>query len=74
MTMMPVGDPAWWAKNIFPGMHGMAAQNILIKTASLNPQPNNANDFYNTGVTYNNSVSVNSSGEKTNFRYVIQQR
>lgn len=37
-------------------------------TAKLTPQPNNAREFYNTGITYNNTISVNSSSEKTNFR------
>jgi len=38
------------------------------KTASLTPQPNNAKDFFNTGVVLNNSVSFSDGGEKYNLR------
>lgn len=37
-------------------------------TAALNPQPNNARDYYNTGIFLNNTVSVNSAGEKHSMR------
>ena len=38
------------------------------KTASLTPQPNNARDFYQTGVTRNNSFTINSSTDKLKFK------
>ena len=37
-------------------------------TAKLLPQPNNARDFYNTGVMLNNSVSVSKATDNTNIR------
>lgn len=37
-------------------------------TAKLLPQPNNARDFYNTGVTLNNSVSVSKATDNANIR------
>lgn len=39
------------------------------KTAKLTPQPNNAREFYNTGVTYNNSVSVSKVTDVDNYRF-----
>ena len=38
------------------------------KTAKLTPQPNNAKDFYNTGVTFRNNVNFSKSGEGYNAR------
>jgi hypothetical protein len=49
-------------------MHGTAVQNILFKPQSLFLSPDNAREFYNTGTTYNNTVSVNSASDRTNFR------
>lgn len=37
-------------------------------TAKLLPQPNNARDFYNTGLTLNNSVSVSKATDNANIR------
>lgn len=39
------------------------------KTTALVPQPNNARDFYNTGVTLNNNVSFSKAGDNYNFRF-----
>lgn len=39
------------------------------KTTALNPQPNNARDFYSTGVTRNNSVSLSAANEKLRFKF-----
>jgi TonB-linked SusC/RagA family outer membrane protein len=39
------------------------------KTANLNPQPNNARDFFNTGVTLNNSVSVSKATDNSSIRF-----
>ncbi|TCD00029.1 SusC/RagA family TonB-linked outer membrane protein [Pedobacter frigidisoli] len=38
------------------------------KTASLTPNPDNARDFFQTGVTFNNSVSYTASGDKYNAK------
>jgi TonB-linked SusC/RagA family outer membrane protein len=39
------------------------------KTTALNPQPNNARDFYNTGVTRNSSVSLSTATDKLKFKF-----
>lgn len=38
------------------------------KTAKLNPQPDNARDFYNTGITTNNNINFSKAGENYNTR------
>jgi len=38
------------------------------KTTSLVAQPDNARDYYDTGVTYNNSVSYNNATDKYNVK------
>lgn len=38
------------------------------KTASLTPQPDNARDFFETGITANNSVAYSNSGDNYTFR------
>ncbi|MFZ4058472.1 MAG: SusC/RagA family TonB-linked outer membrane protein [Ferruginibacter sp.] len=38
------------------------------KTASLNPQPNNARDFFNTGVTLLNNISLSKVTDNSNIR------
>ncbi|AQG78081.1 hypothetical protein AWR27_01160 [Spirosoma montaniterrae] len=38
------------------------------KTASFTPQPNNVRDFYNTGLTLNNGVSMRAGGTGYNLR------
>jgi TonB-linked outer membrane protein, SusC/RagA family len=38
------------------------------QTASLMPQPNNARDFFETGVTLNNGITFSSSTEKLDFK------
>ncbi len=39
------------------------------QTASLTPQPDNARDFYSTGITRNNSVSISAGSENLNFKF-----
>jgi hypothetical protein len=39
------------------------------QTARLNPQPDNARDFFNTGQTLNNSVSFSKATEAMNLRF-----
>ena len=38
------------------------------KTTALVPQPNNARDYYNTGATFNNSVSYGTGTDKSSFK------
>jgi hypothetical protein len=38
------------------------------KTANLAPQPNNARDFFNTGITLNNNVSFSKATDNTSIR------
>ncbi|WP_395802926.1 SusC/RagA family TonB-linked outer membrane protein [Daejeonella sp.] len=38
------------------------------KTTALVPQPDNARDYYNTGATYNNSVSYGTGNDRSNFK------
>lgn len=38
------------------------------KTASLSPQPNNSKEFFNTGVTLNNSVTISQQTENVSFK------
>jgi hypothetical protein len=39
------------------------------QTTALNPQPNNARDFFSTGVTRNNSVSLSTATDKLKFKF-----
>jgi TonB-linked SusC/RagA family outer membrane protein len=41
------------------------------KTATLDPQPNNARDFYETGLVWNNSVAFSKAAENFNLRVVL---
>jgi TonB-dependent SusC/RagA subfamily outer membrane receptor len=50
----------WYAW--FPGTQ------YSFKTANLNPQPDNARDFWGTGVTNNTNISLGQSGKGYNFR------
>jgi TonB-linked SusC/RagA family outer membrane protein len=38
------------------------------KTASLTPQPNNSREFFNTGVTFLNNISLSKATDVTNIR------
>jgi TonB-linked SusC/RagA family outer membrane protein len=40
-------------------------------TAQLNPQPNNARDFYELGKVWNNSIAFSQSTDKLNLRVVL---
>ncbi len=42
--------------------------NLSYKTAKLVPQPDNARDFWQTGITSNNNISFGKSGQGYNFR------
>jgi hypothetical protein len=39
------------------------------QTTALNPQPNNARDFFSTGITRNNSVSLSTATDKLKFKF-----
>jgi len=39
------------------------------KTASLTPNPNNARDFYQTGVNYDNTLAVSKASDDYNIRF-----
>ena len=39
------------------------------KTTALNPQPNNAKDFFSTGITRNNTVSLSTATDKLKFKF-----
>jgi TonB-linked SusC/RagA family outer membrane protein len=39
------------------------------KTASLTPRPNNARDYYNTGVTFTNNINLSKAGDGYNLRF-----
>lgn len=39
------------------------------KTAKLTPQPNNAREFWNTGLTLNNSISLSKTTENASMRF-----
>ena len=41
------------------------------KTTSLTPQPNNSRDFYNTGVTLNNSISLSSASDNSTMKFTF---
>ncbi|MCX8019602.1 MAG: SusC/RagA family TonB-linked outer membrane protein [Chitinophagaceae bacterium] len=38
------------------------------QTAKLLPQPNNARDFFNTGITFNNSIAVSKASDNVQLR------
>jgi TonB-linked SusC/RagA family outer membrane protein len=65
-------DSSWGPKMVgqeyIPWYAWYPGSKYSYKTASLTPQPNNAKDFFNTGVTLNNSVSFNKAGDDYNFR------
>jgi TonB-linked SusC/RagA family outer membrane protein len=41
------------------------------KTAKLVPQPNNARDFFDTGMTYNNNISFSKVGDGYTLRMIL---
>lgn len=41
-------------------------------TAKLTPQPNNAKNFFDVGLTSNNSISFSSNSDKVNFKMAYQ--
>ena len=51
---------SWGAK-----MNGQSYIDYLYQKNTYSPQPNNVKDFFNTGVSLNNSVGVSMGGDKT---------
>lgn len=66
-------DDASWGPRIvgqeyIPWYAWYGGHERAFKTASLTPQPNNAKDFYSTGVTTTNNVNFSKAGEGYNLR------
>jgi len=65
-------DSSWGPKMVgqeyIPWYAWYPGSKYSYKTASFTPQPNNAKDFFNTGVTLNNTVAFNKAGDDYNFR------
>jgi hypothetical protein len=65
-------DASWGPRMVgqeyIPWYAWYAGSKYSFKTASLTPQPNNARDFYQTGVTKNNSFTINSASDKLKFK------
>ena len=56
-----------------PRMEGQPVEIFTGDTAPLTPADDNVSDFYDTGVSYNNSVSFSNSGDIGSFRLGISQ-
>jgi TonB-linked SusC/RagA family outer membrane protein len=65
-------DSSWGPKMVgqeyIPWYAWYPGSKYSYKTASFTPQPNNAKDYFNTGVTLNNSIALNKAGDDYNFR------
>ena len=58
-------DESWGAK-----MDGrMELHPITGELVPLNPIPNNRKDFYDTGLTYNNNVSISGNSDQFSYRF-----
>lgn len=66
-------DDASWGPRIagqeyIPWYAWYAGHEGSFKTATLTPQPNNAKDFYGTGVTTTNNINFSKAGDAYNIR------
>jgi len=65
-------DSSWGPKMVgqeyIPWYAWYPGSKYSYKTASFTPQPNNARDYFNTGVTLNNTIAFNKAGDDYNFR------
>lgn len=65
-------DASWGPKMVgqeyIPWYAWVGGHERSFKTASFTPQPTNARDFYNTGVTLNNNINFSKAGDNFNFR------
>ena len=68
-------DPSWGPRmdgqEYIPWYAWYPGTKYTGKTARLIPQPDNVREFYDTGLTYNNNVSFDKSGDGYNIRAVI---
>ncbi len=60
--------PAMTGQEYVPWYAWYGGHSRSFKTASLVAQPNNVRDFWETGVTTNNNVSLSKSGQGYNYR------
>ena len=65
-------DSSWGPKMVgqeyIPWYAWYPGTNYSYKTTALTPQPNNARDFFNTGIALNNTVTFSDAGEKYNLK------
>ncbi|MCY1723210.1 SusC/RagA family TonB-linked outer membrane protein [Prolixibacteraceae bacterium Z1-6] len=70
--LVPAGDSYWVGPQLDQGM--MAYQwpyfneNGVLTARPLESHPDNARDFFETGITSNNSLSITNSNEKVDYR------
>lgn len=61
--------PAFDGGDYIPWYAWYPGSKYSFKTAKYNPQPNNVKDFFNTGVTLNNNISLSKSGDNYSTRF-----
>lgn len=65
-------DSSWGPKmegqEYIPWYAWYPGSQYAFKTAKLTPQPNNVRDFFETGITANNSIAYSNATDKYNFR------
>ncbi|OFX31304.1 MAG: hypothetical protein A2W89_24215 [Bacteroidetes bacterium GWE2_42_39] len=74
MGMYPPIDPVTnmpaksniWALSFGPKMEGQMLPNFAGKETAFSPQPNNVLDYFRTGSTFTNSITLDSGNEKAN--------
>ncbi|RKR81367.1 TonB-linked SusC/RagA family outer membrane protein [Mucilaginibacter gracilis] len=66
-------DSSWGPKMVgqeyIPWYAWYPGTQYSFKTATLNPQPNNARDYFNTGVTLNNNIAIGKATDDYNIRF-----
>jgi TonB-linked SusC/RagA family outer membrane protein len=71
-------DVSWGPKMVgqeyIPWYAWYSGHERSFKTASLTPQPNNARNFYNTGVRLNNSVTLTKAADNFNVRFTYNNQ
>ena len=65
-------DASWGARiagqEVIPWYAWYPGSEYSFKTTKLTAQPNNIKEFYNTGITKTNNVSISKAGDNYNFR------
>jgi TonB-linked SusC/RagA family outer membrane protein len=65
-------DSSWGPRMVgqeyIPWYAWAAGSPYAFKTATWDPQPNSASDYYQTGITLNNNIVFNKAGEDYNFK------